>query len=536
MNHDGKTDADFVIVGSGFGGSVSALRLSEKGYSVIVLEQGRRITNRDMEQAAKSPLPLFWLPALGLKGFFTQNIFQHAGIVGGAGVGGGSLVYAAVLLEPGQAFFDDPAWNDLGIDWQRELRPHYDTAARMLGRDTCPLHAEMDDYLRDTAAAMGAADTFGPAPLGIYFGQPGKTVDDPYFGGRGPTRTGCVKCGACLTGCPYGAKNSLDQTYLYLAEKLGARVLPEHQVTLIRPLPEGGYQLQMVNPLDRKQRYAPLHARKVILAAGVLGTLTLLLRCRDEHKTLPDLSPCLGTTVRTNGEAVVGILSPQKAQGVDLTRGPTISTHFYPGAHTHITQNRFPGGYWFMKLYMGPLVDGAHPLRRALKALAAFVRHPLRSSASWRARNWYRRVSILTVMQQVDNQVSFRYGRGLFTFFRKGLLSTAVDGRRAPSYLPEANRAARAFAQQVGGIAHNVWLESVLGMSITAHILGGAQIGADRERGVIDASHEVFGYPGLYVVDGSAIPANVGVNPSLTITALAERCMSLILDNHTFNQ
>jgi cholesterol oxidase len=521
-------DYDVLIVGSGFGGSVAALRLAEKGYRVAVLDQGRRISNGDMEQAAKSPLPLFWMPSLGLKGFFTQNIFQHVGIVGGVGVGGGSLVYAAVLLEPGAAFFTDPAWNDLGIDWAQSLKPHYETAARMLGRATCPLHAEMDDYLKATATAMGAGPTFGPAPLGIYFGKPGAKVEDPYFGGRGPARTGCVKCGACLTGCPYAAKNSLDQNYLYLAERLGAQVLPERQVTAIRPLPEGGYELEMVNPLNRRQRHEPLCAKKVVVAAGVLGTLGLLLRCRDEHRTLPQLSPRLGEAVRTNSEAVVGIVSHR--QDVDLTKGPTISTHFYPDEHTHITQNRFPPGYWFMKVYMSVLVDGARPLRRALKTLAMMIRHPLRATASWRARQWNRRVSILTVMQHLDNQVAFRYGRGPYTFFRKGLLSTDVPGKRAPSYLPVANRAARLFAEQTGGTPQNVWLESLLGMSITAHILGGCPIGRDREHGVIDASHEVFGYPGLYVVDGSSIPANVGVNPSLTITALAERCMSMIPD------
>ena len=305
---------DVLVIGSGFGGSVAALRLSQKGYRVGVLEQGRRIQPQDMEQANRSLKSLFWMPSLGLKGFFTQTFFQHVNIVGGVGVGGGSLVYAAVLLEPGPAFFHDPAWNNLSIDWQAELEPYYQMAATMLGRIPCPISGLMDEYLRITAHALGVEDRFSPVPLGIYFGQAGVTQSDPYFGGNGPARTGCEASGACLTGCAHNAKNSLDLNYLYLAEALGAQVLPERKVTLIRPLhsvdgaPQG-YELSMVNPLNPRQSYPSLQAGKVIIAAGVLGTLNLLFRCRDVAKTLPDISPRLGQTVRTNSEAIVGILS-----------------------------------------------------------------------------------------------------------------------------------------------------------------------------------------------------------------------------------
>lgn len=509
-------DFDVLVVGSGFGGSVAALRLSQKGYRVGVLEQGRRVSDADLVGAGRSVRDLFWLPVLGLKGIFQQHFFRHVTIIGGVGVGGGSLVYAAVLLEPPRSFFQDPAWGNLGIDWEAELRPHYSTAAQMLGRAMYTEVHTQDRYLQQAAQSMGAGESFGGVPLGIYQGEAGVTQPDPYFGGAGPERRGCLRCGACLAGCPHNAKNTLDKNYLYLAEKLGVKILPERRVTIIRPLEAGGYALEAHNPLTR-QKYPALTAKKVVLAAGVLGTLKLLFANRDQHKTLPKVSPTLGRVVRTNSEAITAVLSPPDAP--DLSHGPAISSHFYPNPHTHITQNRVPPSYWYLKLFNGPLVDGANPLRRALGALREFVFRPRKALASLTVNDWHKRVTILAVMQQLDNQLSFRHGR-------LGLQSVAIPGKTAPTYIPEANEATRAFAQTAGGIAHNSFLESLLNMSVTAHILGGCGIGRDASSGVISPDHEVFGHPGLYVVDGSAIPANVGVNPSLTITALAERAMA----------
>jgi cholesterol oxidase len=520
------TDYDVLIVGSGFGGSVVALRLSQKGYRVAVLEQGRRIVPADMEAASRSFRQLMWMPSLRMTGFFRQAVFQHVGIVGGVGVGGGSLVYAAVLLEPKAAFFQDPAWNQLGVDWQAELAPHYAQAKQMLGRSLNPYRHTMDDYLQQTAVAQQAAPTYDTTPLGIYFGEPGITRDDPYFAGQGPARTGCRLCGECLTGCPHNAKNSLDKNYLYLAEQLGAQILPEHQVQWIRPLSEGGYELQCVHPW-RRHTYAPLRARKIVLAAGVLGTLSILFHSRDVARTMPHISPQLGRVVRTNSEAIVAVLSQDEAAAL-AEGGPTITSHYYPNEQTHITQNRFPTGYEFMKWYMGPLVDGASPPRRAARTVGRLLRHPRQSTVAMRARRWRQRISVLTVMQQTDNQVAFRYGRSPFIGFGHGLMSQVVDGQRAPTYLPEANEAARAFAAASGGTPLNMLPESVANLAITAHILGGCPMGQTAVDGVIDAHHELFGYPGVYVVDGSAVSANVGVNPSLTITALAERAMSQI--------
>jgi len=517
-------DYDAIVIGSGFGGSVAAYRLSEKGYRVAVLEQGRRFESEDLQKASQSTRDLFWMPALGLKGLFTQRFFKHVNIVGGVGVGGGSLVYAAVLLEPKQAFFRDPAWADLGIDWEAELRPHYATASKMLGRTICPISHIQDQWLEQTAKAMGVGDSYGPVQLGIYFGPEQETLD-PYFGGEGPMRIGCIQCGECLAACAHNAKNTLDKNYLYLAEKNGAQILPLHKIMLIRPI-EGGYQVESVHPLDKRQIHAPLTATKVVLAAGVLGTLELLFRSQQSG-TLENLSPMLGKRVRTNSEAITAVLS--KDETIDLSKGPAISSDFHSNEYTHITQNRVPPSYWFMKLYACPLVDGANPLRRALKTLATFILHPLESTASLRvSENWHKRITLISTMQNLDNQIAFIWGRGLFSGFKTGLQSQMNNDRRAPAYIQEANEAARTYARISGGIAHNSLIESLLNMSVTAHILGGCTIGANAQQGVIDTNHQVFGYPGLYVLDGSAIPANVGVNPSLTITAVAERAMNLL--------
>jgi len=400
---------------------------------------------------------------------------------------------------------------------ESELRPHYLTASKMLGRVTCPKFDIQDEYLKQTAATLGVGETFSPVPLGIFFG--GENTPDPFFGGDGPTRNGCTECGACLAGCAPGAKNTLDKNYLYFAEKRGAQILPEHKATLIQPI-EGGYRIEMVNPLNSR-RYPPLTTSRLILAAGVLGTLELLFRCRAAG-TLPNLSAMFGQRVRTNSEAIVGALS--KDRTIDISHGPAISSDFHANAHTHVTQNRLPQSYWFMKLYSGPLVNGSKPFLRALKVLAYFLRHPLEATASLRVRkDWHKRITLLSVMQNLDNQMAFRWG-GLFG---KSLQSVSLSGRRTPTYIPEANQAARAYAKISNGVPHNSVLESVMNMSVTAHILGGCPIGADAHSGVIDSRHEVFGHPGLFVMDGSAIPANVGVNPSLTITALAERAMTL---------
>ena len=514
-------DYDVIVIGSGFGGSVCALRLSEKNYRVAVLEQGCRFTDEALQKANDSTRALFWMPGFGLKGCFTQHFFRHVNVVGGVGVGGGSLVYAAVLLEPKRAFYQDPAWANLGIDWEAELQPHFQKAIQMLGRTTCPTEHLQDRWLKETAERMGVGESYGPVLLGIYFG-PKEETPDPYFNQEGPRRNGCTECGECLAGCAHNAKNSLDKNYLYLAEQKGAQILPRHKVTLIRPI-EGGYEVETTDPLDAGVHYPVLRASKVVLAAGVLGTLELLFRCQKEG-TLPNLSPMLGKRVRTNSEAITAVLSKDK--DIDLSKGPAISSDFHANTYTHITQNRVPPSYWFMKLYASPLVDGTRPGKRALKTLATLLVHPLHSTSSLRASKWYKRITLIATMQNLDNQMAFTWGKDLFTGFKPGLCSQQAARSHSPTYIAEANQVARNFAQVSNGIPFNSFIESGLNMSVTAHILGGSVIGAHPQDGVIDTDHEVFGHVGLYVVDGSAIPVNVGVNPSLTITALAERAMS----------
>ncbi|RJP38342.1 MAG: GMC family oxidoreductase [Desulfobacteraceae bacterium] len=519
-------DYDVAVIGSGFGGSVSALRLSEKGYRVAVLEQGNRVTPEDIEEGDRDVRRLNWLPGLGYGGYFSQDFFRHVTLVRGIGVGGGSIVYAAVLLRPKDAFYSDPAWSQMGIDWKNELAPHYNTAETMLGVAVNPHSDIQDDYLRKTAERMGAGQTFGPTPNGIYFGDPEVMVPDPFFGGAGPHRAGCFLCGRCLTGCPHGSKNSLDKNYLYLAERLGAAILPFRKVTRIHPLPKGGYRLDVKHPIKTFRTYPSITAKMVILSAGVLGTLELLFHCRDAAMTLPGISRRLGTVVRTNSEAIVGVLSPENTP--DLTRGTAISSHFYPDEHTHITQNRFPAGYTFMKYFTGPLIDDPRPGFRSLKTMGSMAFRPGAVKKVWGAKVWHQRMTVLTVMQHLDNRIMFAYGPKAGAMFRRGLVSRLVPGQSAPTYLPVANQAARALAGVTGGMPLNILTESIGNTATTAHILGGCHMGDSPGTGVIDTSHQVFGYPGLYVVDGSAVSANIGANPSLTITALAERAMSSI--------
>lgn len=517
-------DADFIIIGSGFGGSVSALRLSEKGYSVLVLEQGKRWKPDDFPKTNWNLRKFIWMPRLLLHGFQQITLLRDVLVFHGAGVGGGSLVYANTLLVPPDAFFKDPKWADLA-DWKSVLEPHYATAKKMLGVTEAAFLAETDEHLRAIAKEMGREHTFHRTQVGVYFGEPGKTVKDPFFGGEGPDRTGCTLCGGCMVGCRHGAKNTLDRNYLYLAEKKGARILPETRVTDVRPLSGRGYELSVERStsLFMKDRRT-LRARNVVVSAGVLGTVKLLMACRDRG-SLPALPPALGGYVRTNSEALLGIKS--KSRSVDLSKGIAISAGFYPDEKTHIETCRYPKGSDFMSL-LGTVLVGGGRLPRPFHFLGAILRHPLQFLRLLWPFGWARRAVILLCMQPLDNSLELKMRRRWFWPWRRVLDSDRGDRPPAPTFIPIANETAVRMAKRMDGMPQSVLPEVLLDTCSTAHILGGCPIGHGPQDGVVDSRCRVFGHEGLYVIDGSVIPANLGVNPSLTITALAEHAMSQV--------
>jgi cholesterol oxidase len=510
---------DFVVIGSGFGGSVSAMRLAQKGYRVAVVEAGKRYRKEDFAKSNWNAAKYFWAPRLRCFGIQNITLLKGVMVLHGAGVGGGSLVYANTLMRPSDEVFDDPSWSH-AVDWRRELDPHYRTAQRMLGVTVNTALMEGEEVLRNISRRMGAEATFHPTEVGVYFGKPGVTVQDPYFDGDGPERTGCVLCGGCMVGCRFGAKNTLDQNYLYFAEKWGTQVIPETEVTRIVPT-EFGYEVETRSTTAWLRRKGPtLRAKRVVLAAGVLGTVRLLLENRDVHRTLPELSLRLGDFVRTNGESLLGATSFEAHR--ELSRGIAIGAAFHPNSLTKIEGVRYPSGSGAMRLLGVPLTPDGNALTRPLKLLGRMIARLPRTLRLLSVRDWARSTVILLVMQSVDQHLRLRLGRSLLG---RSLLGTPTD-KPVPSYLPIAQEAAKLLSQEIAGEPQNVISEVLLRTPATAHILGGSCIGDSKETGVIDERHQVFGYPGLYVCDGSVVPGNLAVNPSLTITALAERFAS----------
>ncbi|MHB8532530.1 MAG: FAD-dependent oxidoreductase [Solirubrobacteraceae bacterium] len=521
-------DFDWLVIGSGFGGSVSALRLAEKGYSVGVLECGRRFADHEFPKNTADLRRYFWNPRLGMKGIFRLTTFKDVAVVSGCGVGGGSLGYACTLYVPPRQFFEDRQWAGLA-DWESELAPHYEEAQRMLGVVQTPLEDPADQLLRELGEELGVGDTYKRTPVGIYFGEPGRTVADPFFGGDGPERTGCTLCGRCMVGCVHGAKNTLVKNYLWLAERLGAQVLPERTVVDVRPIggAEGGegYEVESVRSGAwlRKDRRVQ-RARGVVVAAGPLGTNRLLQKCRLEG-SLPAISPRLGELVRTNSESILTVTVPEDYSDRLIGR-PAISSSIYPDANTHIETVTYGDDGDSMRLLYTLLTGDGTRLTRPLKLLGQIARHPGRLAKVLFAKHWSRRTIILLVMQTLDNAIALRPRKGPFGSF---WLQTEQDPERPnPTFIPVANKAAEWFAERTGGIAQSSLTEAMFNIPSTAHILGGAVIAADPEHGVVDSRQRVFGYENLLVCDGSAVPANVGVNPSLTITALAEHAMSAL--------
>ncbi len=514
---------DVAIVGSGFGGSVSALRLTEKGYRVAVFEAGRRFDSDDYARTSWNLRRFLWLPALGLRGIQRIDLLPEALVLSGAGVGGGSLVYANTLLEPHDAFFTDSQWGSI-TDWKSELRPFYARARRMLGATAAPADTPSDRVMRQVAAHFGASDDLAPTTVGVFLGAPGERVPDPYFGGIGPDRLGCTQCGGCMVGCRFDAKNTLDKNYLYLAEQAGARVVADTQVVDIQPTGDG-YRITTRRPgawLRRRRRV--FDADQVVLSAGALGTTRLLLDLSDRG-SLPHLSERIGHLVRTNSESILGAVARDRR--VDYSQGVAITSSFHPVPDTRVEPVRYSPGSNAMGLLATILVEGEGRGPQWWRFGRAAIRHPIAFARSLSVRHWSERSIIVLVMQSIDNSIRLARRPGRVLRHRRRFVSRPGHGAPNPRWIPVGHTSARLAAQAIGGFPAGSINESLLTIPMTAHILGGAPIGRDPSTGVIDAYHRAFGHPGLHVVDGSAVSANLGSNPSLTITALAERAMSM---------
>ncbi|MDH6120573.1 GMC family oxidoreductase [Kitasatospora sp. GAS204B] len=542
-------DYDVIVVGSGFGGSVSALRLTEKGYRVAVLEAGRRFARDELPENSWDVKNYLWAPALGLYGIQRIHLLANVLVLGGAGVGGGSLNYANTLYVPPKAFFEDRQWQHI-TDWEEELAPFYDQAQRMLGVRTNPTTTPSDVHLQAAAEQLGVGDTFHLAPVGVFFGDgrdadgssktvPGAEVEDPYFGGVGPRRKACVECGECMTGCRHGAKNTLTENYLYLAEANGAEIHPLTTVARIRPLDradgepadgEHGFAVDVRRTNARgasaeRSGARTLTAARVVVAAGTYGTQTLLHRMRDQGR-LPGISATLGELTRTNSEALVGAQTTPRRYGgpVDFTKGVAITSSIHPDENTHIEPVRYGKGSNAMGFLSIMQVPGGGRGPRWLRAGATALKHPTVFARSLSNYRWSERTIIGLVMQSLDNSITVSLkqkglGKGKLT-------SRQGHGEPNPSWIPAAERGAQALAASINGFAGST-VGEVFDIPMTAHFIGGCPIADSPERGVVDPYQRLYGYPGISVVDGSTISANLGVNPSLTITAQAERAMSM---------
>lgn len=527
---------DYVIIGSGFGGSVSAMRLTEKGYSVLVLEKGKRFEDKDFAKTNWQFWKYLWMPAIRAHGILQISILKGVMVLHGAGVGGGSLGYANVLEVPGDETFATPAWNQ-NVKWGEALKTHYETAKKMLGAARNPTLWKGDFILREMARERGMAHTFRATDVGAYFGEEGVTVPDPYFNGKGPERAGCQHCGGCMVGCRHNAKNTLPKNYLYFAEKNGAEIRAEVEVTNVRPFDNtqgrhstfngSRYEITYQDSTKLFKKQEKVYAKNVIFSAGVMGTMKLLLNLRDVKGSLPKLSRRLGQMVRTNSEALLG--SVARKSDIDYSKGVSISSIYNYDEITRIEPVRYPDGSSLMRFLAAPLIDNDVSIpMRLLKFIWWALIHPIDFAKAVFLPGWAHNVTILLVMQHADNRMRFQIGRSGFTLFRRAMTAEKEPGYEIAAQVKGSHELTRDFSARINGIPLGSLGENLLNLPTTAHILGGAPIGKNADEGVVDENFAIHNYEGLYIIDGSIMPANPGVNPSLTITALAEYAMSKI--------
>lgn len=513
---------DYVVIGSGFGGSVSALRLSEKGYKVLVIEKGKWFDKKeDFPKTNWNLRKWMWYPKLGLKGMFQLHFFRHVAVLNGVAVGGGSIVYANTLPIPKKSFFESGEWKGLR-DWENELAPHYETAKKMLGASKHPYFQRSDEAMLKLAEELGDKNKYEAADVAVYFGKPGETVDDPYFDGKGPNRTGCIECGACMLGCPNNAKNTLDKNYLYLAQQLGCTILAETEVVDVIPLSKDGnegYEIvtksstSFLNFSKKK-----IKTKGVIFSGGVMGTLPLLLKLKNT--SLPHLSDTLGKGIRTNSESLIGVTSFDKK--TTFSKGIAIGSIVHIDENRHVEPVKYSEGSGFWRIFMAPMVSGKTIIGRLFSIMGNWMKHPLSNLKIYFVDDWSKRTHILLYMESIDSTLSVK--KTLF-----GTLKTRLDKGKAPSaFNPKAQEIANKIETIIDGKAMAMITESLLGIPTTAHILGGACMGRNAKEGVIDDKNQVYNYQNMLICDGSMISANPGVNPSLSITAISELAMSHI--------
>jgi len=511
-------DYDYIIIGSGFGGSVSALRLAEKGYKVLVIEKGKWFNKpEDFPKTNWNLRKFLWMPKIGFTGLFKMSFFRHVTVLSGVGVGGGSLVYANTLPYPKKEFFHTGSWKGLA-DWEEELKPYYQVAAQMLGTEEHPYTSRSEKVMQELSEELGGGATFRRTQVAVHFGKPGITVPDPYFNGKGPDRTGCILCGGCMLGCRYNAKNTLDKNYLYLAQQFGATIWAEKEVTDVRPLNtdgSNGYEITLKDSLRWMGSKHTLTTKGVIFAGGVMGTMRLLLRLKQT--SLPRLSENLGLGIRTNSESLIGVTSRDK---VSFSEGIAIGSILELDEHRSLEPVKYSEGSGFWRIFMAPMVQGKNIFVRAGNMIKAFFTDPIGYLRAAFVDDWSKRTQILLFMESIDSSLRLKKNALL------GMTSSLDHGKAPTAFNPQAQDLARRVERIVNGKAMVMNTEALFGIPTTAHILGGACMGADAQSGVIDKYNRVFNYDNMLICDGSTISSNPGVNPSLTITALAERAMA----------